>query len=49
MTYEKPVLLVVGPASKLVLGSREDGGVDRFPESDLRKGGDAEELDGLDL
>ena len=46
MTYESPVLLVVGPASELVLGSKSDGGVDRFPESDLRKGGDVPE--GLD-
>lgn len=47
MQYEAPTLLLVGPASSLVLGSQEQGKVDRFPESDLRKGTDVE-LDGLD-
>jgi hypothetical protein len=46
MRYETPVLLVVGPASSLVLGVKEKDPVDRLPESDLRKGDDAEE--GLD-
>jgi hypothetical protein len=46
MTYETPELLLVGPASDLVRGCKSDGGVDRFPESDLRKGDDVEE--GLD-
>jgi hypothetical protein len=47
MTYETPELLLVGPASSLVLGSQNSGKVDRFPESDLRKGTDAE-VEGLD-
>lgn len=42
MTYETPELLLVGPASSLVLGVK-DGKVDRLPESDLRKGSDVEE------
>jgi len=45
MRYETPELLIVGPASSLVLG----GGlveIDRLPESDLRKGQDIPE--GLD-
>jgi hypothetical protein len=50
MTYETPVLLVIGPASKLVLGSQPSGNVDRFPESDLRKGTDVPPVeDGLDV
>ena len=48
MKYESPVLLAVGPASELVLGVREKNPVDRLPESDLRKGDDAQEVDGLD-
>lgn len=47
MQYEAPVLLLVGPASSLVLGSQPSGGVDRFPESDLRKGTDVP-VEGLD-
>jgi len=43
MTYETPELLLVGPASSLVLGVREANPVDRLPESDLRKGSDVEE------
>ena len=45
MRYETPVLLLVGPASSLVLGVKDDK-VDRLPESDLRKGDDVPE--GLD-
>lgn len=48
MQYETPTLLLVGPASSLVLGVREKNPVDRLPESDLRKGDDAQEQDGLD-
>jgi hypothetical protein len=49
MNYETPVLLIVGPASSLVLGAHPMGPVDRFPESDMRKGSDGEgELEGLD-
>ena len=48
MTYETPELLLVGPASSLVLGSQASGKVDRFPEPDLRKGTDAELEEGLD-
>lgn len=46
MRYEKPVLLLVGPASSLVLGVVCKPPIDRVPESDLRKGDDIE--DGLD-
>ena len=42
MQYETPELLLVGPASSLVMGVK-DGKVDRLPESDLRKGSDVEE------
>lgn len=48
MRYETPVLLLAGPASSLVLGVREVNPVDRLPESDLRKGSDAEREEGLD-
>jgi hypothetical protein len=49
MTYETPNLLLIGPASSLVLGAQPQTKVDRFPESDLHKGTDAEgELEGLD-
>lgn len=37
MQYETPVLLLVGPASSLVLGVEPDGKVDRFPDPDWRK------------
>lgn len=46
MKYETPVLLIVGPASSLVLGGAPMGIVDRFPESEGRKNVDIEE--GLD-
>lgn len=45
--YETPTLLLVGPASSLILGTQPSGSVDRFPESNLRKGLDAE-VEGLD-
>jgi len=48
MRYETPELLLVGPASSLVLGVREKDPVDRLPESDLRKGDDAAGEEGLD-
>ena len=47
MRYETPELLLVGPASSLVLGvGGISGPIDRLPESDLRKREDIPE--GLD-
>jgi hypothetical protein len=46
MKYETPVLLLVGPASSLVLGAQPQPKVDRLPEADLWKGDDIAE--GLD-
>ena len=46
MRYKTPVLMVVGPASSLVLGVCITGPFDRLPESDFRKPDDIAE--GLD-
>lgn len=46
MRYETPELLLVGPASSLVLGISQKKPFDRLPEIDLKKGSDID--DGLD-
>jgi hypothetical protein len=46
MQYEKPVLNLLGSTLSIVLGSRQDGNSDAFPESNLQKKAAQEE--GLD-
>ncbi len=46
MSYEKPVLSLIGSTASIVLGACNQGSSDHFPESNSRKCGDIEE--GLD-